>query len=418
MPKLSNRPPQYKQCGKYAVVYIAGKRIFLGLYGSDESQQEYARVVAESKSNPTFSLQGEKDITLDEVAIAYLDHAERRFGKSHYENYRTALKFATDLYGHRPVDEFSPLKLQTVRDEMIRTKGEDWCRNTINRMVDRIRTALSWGVSKELLESRIVDNLRKVKPLPKGTPGTFDHKKRRPVSVSTIRRTLPFMPLIVRAMVVIQWLAGLRPSEIFRMRVGEIDRNYAPGLWGYTPAHHKTEQYTDEEKIIPLGKPEQELLAPYLEGKTADQAVFSPSQAVLERNAEKRANRKSKRTPSQKARDDARAAKPRQYAEFYDKNSYKGAIIYAIQKANRYLKEGEKPVPHWFPYQLRHSAGTEITRTLGKDKAQHLLTHASIETTDIYDDSGLEVREELARNRKNPFSMQSDSGLANDRIAG
>ena len=37
MPKLSNRPPQYKQCGKYAVVYIDGKRVFLGLYGSQES---------------------------------------------------------------------------------------------------------------------------------------------------------------------------------------------------------------------------------------------------------------------------------------------------------------------------------------------------------------------------------------------
>jgi hypothetical protein len=194
-----------------------------------------------------------------------------------------------------------------------------------------------------------------------------------------------------------------------------LTRDYAPGLWGYTLPHHKTEQYTDEDKIIPLGLPEQELLAPYLEGKKAEQAVFSPCQAVLERAAEKRANRKTKRPPSQKARDEARAAKPRQYAEFYDKDSYNKAVSYAIQKANRHLENGEKPVPHWFPYMLRHSAGTEISRTQGKEKAQHLLTHASIETTDIYDDSGLEVREELARNRKNPFDTKSEGGLANDR---
>jgi len=242
MPKLSNRPPQYKQCGKYAVVYIAGKRIWLGLYGSDESQQEYARIIAESKSNPTFSLQGTKDITLYEVAIAYLDHAERRFGKSHYENYRTALKYATDLYGHRPVDEFSPLKLTTVRDEMVRAKGEDWCRNTINRNVDRVRTALSWGVSRELVDVRTLHALRELKPLPKRTPGTFDHKKRRPVPVDAIRRTLLYLPPVVMAMVQIQWLIGCRPSEIFNMRVGEIDRDYAPGLWSYTPEHHKTKQ--------------------------------------------------------------------------------------------------------------------------------------------------------------------------------
>ena len=52
MPKLTNRPPQYKQSGKYAVVYIDGKRIFLGLYGSDESKVAYARVLAE-QANPS-----------------------------------------------------------------------------------------------------------------------------------------------------------------------------------------------------------------------------------------------------------------------------------------------------------------------------------------------------------------------------
>ena len=412
MPKIK-RPPKYAKLRNYAVIYWNGKTHYLGLYASPESRKEYARICAEIEGNPTLCLQGAESLTLDEVAIAYLDHAERLFGKSHYENYRTALKCATDLYGHRPVDEFSPLKLMTVRDEMVRAKGEDWCRNTINRNVDRIRTALSWGVSRELVDVRTLHTLRELKPLPKGTPGTFDHKKRRPVPVSVINRTLPFMPLVVRAMVMIQWLIGCRPSEIFNMRVGEIDRDYAPGLWGYVPAHHKTEQHTEEDKIIPLGLPEQKLLAPYLEGKMADQAVFSPGQAVRERAAEKRANRKSKRTPSQKARDDIRAAKPRQYAEFYDKNSYNRAVKYAIQKANRNLGGGEKPVLHWFPYQLRHSAGTEISRTQGKEKAQHLLTHASIETTEIYDDSGLEVREELARNRHNPFDTD---GLANDQV--
>jgi len=253
MPKFKNRPPKYCRDGRYAAVYIGGKRIRIGIYDSPESRKEYNRIVAESQSNPTFSLHGVKDITLDEVAVAYLDHAERRFGKSHYENYRTALKCATDLYGHQPVDEFSPLKLRTVRDEMVLTKGEDWCRNTINRSVDRIRTALSWGVEHELLEPRIVDNLRKVKPLPKGTPGTFDHKKRRPVSVNIIRRTLSYLPPVIRVMVVVQWLTGCRPSEIFNMRVGEIDRDYAPGLWGYILEHHKTEGHTEEDKIIPFG---------------------------------------------------------------------------------------------------------------------------------------------------------------------
>jgi integrase len=179
------------------------------------------------------------------------------------------LGFALELYGHLPVDEFSPLKLKTVREEIVRS--ERFCRNIINRNVGRILTAISWGVENELVEPRTIQRLREVKPLPKGTPGTFSHKKRRNVPIDVIRRTLPYLPPILRAMVIIQWLTGCRPSEIFSMRVGEIDQNPedAPGLWHYKPAHHKMERCDndEEEKVIPLGLPEQKLLEPYLRDK-------------------------------------------------------------------------------------------------------------------------------------------------------
>ena len=419
MPKKTNKQRYRKQkVGKhlYAVTYINGKRIYLGHYGSPEAdaaydrvKKEHARLTAEKRSDPTFHIsKEEKNVTLDDVAAAFLDYAEKRFnGNCHYECYRTALEFAIDIYGHLPVDEFSPLKLKTVREEIIRSKR--FCRNIINRNVGRILTAISWGVENELVDSRTIAALREVKPLPKGTPDTFNHKKRGSVPVNVIQRTLPYLPPTLRAMVVIQWLTGCRPSEIFNMRVGEIDQNpeNAPGLWYYKPAHHKTERFDDdgEEKIIPLGLPEQELLAPYLLGKKPTDAVFSPKTAMEERHAEKRSNRKTKVTKSQQRRDDARAKNPKKYNEFYDRNAYLGAIKYAIDKANRNLKDGEKPVPNWFPYGLRHSAGTEITKTEGKDRAQHLLGHASLQTTNIYDDSALEVREELARKRMNPFDV-------------
>jgi len=112
---LKTRPPKYQKAGKYAVIYIHGKRIYLGSYGSPESQKEYARIIAESQSNPAFLLpKCEKGITFDEVAAAYLDNAKERFSYSYteYQNYKTALTFALDIYGHQAVDEFSPLKLK------------------------------------------------------------------------------------------------------------------------------------------------------------------------------------------------------------------------------------------------------------------------------------------------------------------
>ena len=76
MPKLTSRPPLYKQSGKYAVIYVNGKRVFLGLYGSPESHVAYARFLAEWQANPTFYLaKEERNITVRELAAAFLDHA-------------------------------------------------------------------------------------------------------------------------------------------------------------------------------------------------------------------------------------------------------------------------------------------------------------------------------------------------------
>lgn len=89
-------------------------------------------------------------------------------------------------------------------------------------------------------------------------------------------------------MVQIQRLTGMRPSEVYHMRVGDIDKTRGNGLWYYLPGSHKTEKYIGK-KVIPLGKPEQELLAPYLEGKEQTAIVFSPRTAQAERSLEKRA---------------------------------------------------------------------------------------------------------------------------------
>ena len=121
-------------------------------------------------------------------------------------------------------------------------------------------------------------------------------------------------------MVQVQWLTGMRPSEVFNMRVGDIDRSRGNGLWYYSPKH-KTEEHIGE-KPIPLGKPEQKLITPYLIGKKSVDSVFSPKTATMERAIEARVNRKSKRTPSQRERDAKRAEQnANKVGDFYDKGS-------------------------------------------------------------------------------------------------
>ena len=246
--------------------------------------------------------------------------------------------------------------------------------------------------------------LKTIKALPEGYPGTFDNPEREHVPDDVVRRTLPFMIPMLRAMVVIQWLTGMRPSEVVGMRVGQIDQTSDSEFWYYTLKQHKTEKHIGK-KLIPLGKAEQELIAPYLSGKEPESAVFCPHTAMQEHKAQRLAARKTKIVPSQEARAKANAAKPSKYREFYTPDSYRKAIIHAIKKANKHLPEGEK-IPHWFPYQLRHSTATALTKVLGKAlaQAQAQLGHTKSKMTENYaKDATLEIMEELARNRRNPF---------------
>jgi len=276
------------------------------------------------------------------------------------------------------------------------------CRSHINDYTRRVIRVFSWGVQEELVEPDIVAALREVKSLRKGEEGTHDNPPRKPVSVDVVRRTLPGASPTVSAMIQVQGMLGERPCAVYLMRVGEIDRSQRNnGLWYYTPESHKTEQYIGD-KIIPLGKPEQELIAPYLEGKNPAEAVFSPRAAIKEHATERRGRESRYQKREQNSR--------RKLNEFYDHSSYRQAIGHAIKKVNKGLPDEEK-VPHWTPYQLRHFQATALKKNkdAGRILAQAAMAHTSPTTTDIYiddTDEQLIIREILAMERKNPFESE------------
>ena len=91
MPKLNNRPAKYCQLNGQAVVYRNGKPVYLGRYGSPESKDAYARIIAEKPANPTVPLltaspppvslpSGEKHVTVRELAVEFLDYAKKKRG--------------------------------------------------------------------------------------------------------------------------------------------------------------------------------------------------------------------------------------------------------------------------------------------------------------------------------------------------
>ena len=248
--------------GTSALIYHQGRKIYLGRYGSPESKIAYARLVAEIQTNPiAVPLPNEdKRATITELTVGFLDHAKTKVNSTDYTHYRTViLDFLDKLYGDKfPVDDFKPRCLKLVREEMVKTRR--FCRNSINKYTRFIVAIFAWGVENDLVLETTHRALKVVRSLPKGHEGTFDHEERDPVPDDVVIRTLPFMPPTLRAMVTLQRILGMRPSEIIKMRVGDIDRSRNNGLWYYVPGSYKTERYVGKI-IFPMGEPEQKLVA-------------------------------------------------------------------------------------------------------------------------------------------------------------
>jgi len=371
--------------------------VLLGMYGSEESRAEYGRVITEWLESGGASIETSNDLTINEMLARYWLHAERYYVKdgkptSEQDTIRQALRFLRRLYGHTIAKDFGPLALKTVRREMVehsitrqvkvknletgevRTETKvlqhGLARSFINKQMDRIKRAFKWAVENELLPVTVYQALLTVPGLEKGRGQAREKEKVGPVREEIVQRTLPHLSDVVRAMVQVQRLAGMRPQEVVGMKATDLDMT-GP-VWEYRPYRHKTE-HLDKERIIFLGPRAQALLRPFLSLELA-RPLFSPRQAVEQRNARRRAERKSKMTPSQKARKPK--AKPKVApGTQYTVASYRKAIRRACERAG---------VPLWFPNQLRHSAGTEIRKRYGLEASQAVLGHSELETSQIY----------------------------------
>jgi integrase len=238
MPKLNNRSPKYSNINGRAVVYQNGKPVYLGgAYGSPESKAAYHRFIAglleakespvpiphsEAKASPAFAPPSKETLTtVRGLTAEYLDYAKVNADCTTYSfNRVVVLDFLAPLCGNgTPVDSFKPSLLKKVREEIV--KSRRFCRRTANRCVNSIISIFRWGVENDLVQETTWRALKAVRPLQKGDLGTFEHEERQPVPDDVVRRTLPFMPPTLQAMVQLQRILGMRPNEIFNMRVGD-----------------------------------------------------------------------------------------------------------------------------------------------------------------------------------------------------
>ena len=271
MPR-TNRPPSYRlhKARNTAVVTIDGKNHYLGLYGSPESHEKYARLLAEWRlhSEHLLPTTGPRrvapDLSLNELILTFFRHAQSYYVKdgrptSEQDNIRQALRFVRQLYGTSPAVEFGPVALANVRQAMI-TSGRS--RKLINKDINRIRGMFGWAVEHELLPVDVHQALRRVKGLRRGRSEARETAPVQPVDEESIRAILAHLSPQVAAMIQLQHLSGARPQEVVTIRPEEV--NTSGDVWLYHPRHHKMEHF-DRRKVIMLGPKAQEILQPWLE---------------------------------------------------------------------------------------------------------------------------------------------------------
>jgi integrase len=385
--------------GGTAFIRVCGQRIYLGKFGSSEASQNYARYVAEWASGNVQTTQPIGTVSLDTLAVAFLDYAKANCGRSDYGNYKTALRVLLEVYSGCTVDSFTPKCLTVVQHrftEQRNPQGRPYSRLFCNRLVKCIRSVFRRGVAQELVSPVTADALKYVPALRQGRTSAPETTPRLDVPDAVVIATLPHLLPTVATMVRVQRLACMRPNEVCRMRVGDIDRSGT--IWLYRPEKHKG-TWRGHERVIALGKPEQGLIAAYLTGKSDDRAVFSPKEAMQERRQRDAVKRKTKVQPSQVERHKRVIKNPkRKYRDFYDTQSYARSIKQSLAAANGRLPADEQ-IPHWTPYQLRHAAVTEIAATQGLDTARAVAGQRTINVTQRYNHSDVAVAIEMAKRR-------------------
>ena len=150
MPRKALGVPSYclhKASGQ-AVVRVGGRDVYLGPHGSEESKNEYTRVLAECRVRreeqvaeaATLRDTADPSMTLSEVLLCYREFAKGYYSKDgeptkEFVEMAIALKPLRELYGATLAREFGPLKLQVVRQHMI---DKDLSRGVVNHRVNRI----------------------------------------------------------------------------------------------------------------------------------------------------------------------------------------------------------------------------------------------------------------------------------------
>lgn len=408
------KPPKYrlhKPSGRgviqYRPIYGKNPHYLPGEYNSDESIAAYNEACAKinqhrASKQPAVPVPRGIDSTVAALLVAFIRWAREYYGqksKKEFGHFRRATRYLeADEYADILCRDFGPRTLKKVREQMIdelkkrktgmfvlNASGQPIQRNSrryINAQIIRIRRIFLWGAEEEFCERTVADNL-KIAGLRKGKTLAREKPLVERVEWSIAQQTLPYLCPMIKAMVEILYLTGMRSDELTGLQTGELKEE--SGVWLYEPAEHKN-AWRGKMKLICIGPRARGLLAPYLNCRS-DEYVFRPGIADAERRAARRAARKTPVYGKAKI-----PRPPRRLRIRYTADSFDHALLHAFKKAAR----NGVALPHWHPHQLRHTRATITREAYGREGAEALLGNTR-EAAEVYAATPVALAMRIAR---------------------
>ncbi len=346
MPKLTCRSSRlcYLPSRGMAVVYIRGRRIFLGPWPehpkppSPEVQAKYkaALVAANLTDKPQPLARSTVAMLVDKItdwAAEYYQGAPKDL-----QAVIQAAELLLAITGKGMlVDDLGPAHIVGCRDALV---ASGRTRQGVNKTLGMIRRILRRGCELGLLSPTVLTGCLVVPGLRPGRTSARESVRRSAVADEVIEATLGHLSPQLRAMVRLQRITGMRPNELLRMTWDQIDQT-GP-VWIYRPVRHKC-AWRGQTREILIGAKAQAILREWrsLDGLP----VFSPrrDRPHLLHNWE--------RAPREEWRI----------------TSYGHAIARACEIAK---------VPRWSPQDLRKAAAQEIREEFGLEVAAAVLGHS------------------------------------------
>ena len=330
----------YRPSGQ-AVVTVDRRDFCLGPFGSEESRRKYGEIISQLAGGNRLNLLVAPPAAADDVGpsvaelcLAYLDYAESWYVKNGRQTdevdcYRSLIRVVRELYGLKPLKNFSPNDLRAVQAKMVDLQ---WSRGFINRQIVRLRHMAKWAVGREMVGHDVLDRLKCVESLLAGRCEAKEGRTRGPVTPEQIDAVkVVLRSQKVKDLIDLQLATGARPGELLMLTTAMIDRSGT--TWTARLEHHKME-HRGKIRVLAFGPKAQTLLGKYLQETNPDQPLFR-----------------------------------------IRRNTYSNIVRAACLRAE---------ISPFVPHELRQTSATLIRDRFGSDAAQAVLGHSKPDMTAHY----------------------------------